>query len=161
LMYTQLAHHPEIWAYIRLRGISILHLVRENHLDVIISREMRKATRTTHRIIGAEEVKRVQIKLDTSTLLKQMRSLQRNIDMARRLISLSHVQALELIYEELASDASNFEPLWSFLRINSRNMKPQSRLVKLVKAGYAENIANYDEVYLLLQGTEFEHLIEG
>lgn len=160
LMYTQLAKHPEIWAYVRMRGISVLHLVRRNHLDVIISREMRKATRTTHRVVGAEEVKSVQVTLDSQTLLKQMRSLQRNIDYARRLIKVSRVRSLELIYEDLSSKPSSFEPLWAFLQINSHDIEPRSKLVKLVRGGYSESIANYDEVRQVLQGTEFEHLIE-
>jgi len=161
LMYTQLARHPEIWAYCRFRGISILHLVRRNHLDVIISREMRKATRTTHRVAGAEEMKPVQVTLEPETLIKQMSSLQRNIDLARRLIKVSRVHSLEVIYEDLTRNSSCFEPVWTFLQINPQNVEPQSQLVKLVRVGYSESIANYDEVRKALQGTEFEHLLEG
>ncbi|MDX1414533.1 MAG: hypothetical protein R3293_10105 [Candidatus Promineifilaceae bacterium] len=161
LMYTQLAQHPEIWAYIRLYGISVLHLVRQNHLDVIVSREMRKATRTTHRVVGAENVTPVQITLHAESLTSQMRSLQGNIEMARRLIKLSRVRSLELVYEELSRDKSRFDPLWSFLQINPQNQEPQSQLEKIVKAGYAQTIANYDEVCDTLSGTEFAHLIGG
>ena len=161
LMYTQLAQHPEIWAYVRLYGISVIHLVRQNHLDVIISREMRKATRTTHRVVGAEQVAPVQITLNTDTLISQMKSLQHNIDMARRLIKLSGVRSLELIYEEIARDHSKFKPLWSFLEINAQNREPRSQLEKIVKAGYAQTIANYNEVCDTLDNTEFAYVIGG
>jgi LPS sulfotransferase NodH len=161
LMYTQLARHPEIWAYVRFRGISIIHLVRQNHLDVIISREMRKATKTTHRVVGAQEVQPVQVILEPDKLVKQMKSLQRNIDLARRLIKVSRVHALEIFYEDLTRDSFSFDPVWRFLYIDSQNIEPQSRLVKLVRAGYTESIANYDEVRQALQSTEFAHLLEG
>ena len=64
LMYTQLASHPEIWTYIVGRRIRVVHLVRHNHLDVIISREMRKVTKMTHRVAGSSETKTSQIELD-------------------------------------------------------------------------------------------------
>ena len=161
LMYTQLAYHPEIWAYVRLKGISVLHLVRKNHLDVVISREMRKVTKTTHRVAGAKELKRVQVTLEPNALIKKMRSLQRHIDMARGLIKVSRVPSLEIIYEDLSRDPSCFEPVWAFLQINPTHNMPQSNLVKLVRAGYPESIANFEEVRTALQGTEFECLIEG
>ncbi len=161
LMYTQLAQHPEIWAYVRLKGLAVVHLVRQNHLDVIISREMRKATRTTHRVTGAEDVKQVQVTLETESLVRNMRALQRNNDFARSLIKVSGVQGLELHYEELAQDARTFDPLWSFLEISSDNRQPESNLVKLVRGGYKESIANYSEVQAALQGTEFGQFFAG
>lgn len=160
LMYTQLAHHPEIWAFVRLHGIDVLHLVRSNHLDVIISREMRKATKTTHRVAGAEDVKPTQVTLETGMLVKRMKSLQRNVDLARRLIRISGVRALEIRYEDLVRDASCFEPIWAFLDINALKSPPQSKLVKLVRTSYEQSIANYDEVHRALQGSEFARLLQ-
>lgn len=160
LMYTQLAHHPEIWAFVRLKGVKVLHLVRSNHLDVIISREMRKATKTTHRVIEAEEIRPTQVTLETGSLVKRMKSLQRNIDLARQLIRISGVGALEIRYEDLVHNADCFAPIWPFLQINATNSPPQSKLVKLVRASYAQSIANYDEVRSTLQGTEFARLLE-
>ncbi len=161
LMYTQLARHPEIWAYIVRHRIRVVHLVRNNHLDVIISREMRKATKTTHRVVGSTEVKTTQITLDPAATVKRMKSLQRNINLARRLIRVSRVKSLEVSYEDLTHDSACFEPVWRFLQISDRQTAPESNLVKLVRAGYPEIITNYDDVWRSIQGTEFADLLEG
>ena len=160
LMYAQLASHPEIWAYVVRQHIRVVHLIRNNHLDVIISREMRKATRTTHLIVGSTDIKMAQITLDPVDTVKRMRSLQRNIDFARRLIRVSRVQSLEVSYEELTHDPASFDPLWRFLQITNRPAAPESKLVKLVKAGYPEIISNYSEVRRSILETEFAELLE-
>ena len=161
LMYTQLARHPEIWTYVMRHRIRVVHLVRANHLDVIISREMRKATKTTHRVAGSSAAKPTQITLEPVTTVKRMRSLQRNNDLARKLIRVSRVKSLEVIYEELAHDFACFDPLWPFLQIADHPTAPESKLVKLVRAGYPEIISNYDEVQRALQETEFADLLKG
>ncbi len=161
LMYPQLARHPEIWTYIVGHRIRVVHLVRKNHLDVIISREMRKVTNTTHRVAGSSETKTIQIALDPLATVARMRSLQRNIDLARRLIRLSRVQSLEVIYENLTRDFACFEPLWPFLQINDPPTAPESRLVKIVKAGYPAIISNYGEVQRAVRETEFADLLDG
>lgn len=160
LMYTQLAKHPEIWLYNLAKRVSIIHLIRQNHLDVIISREMRKATKTTHRVIGAEEIRPAQVTLNPHNLVKQMKGLQRNINMASRLIKLSGDHALEIYYEDLVQGPAGFTPVWQFLQIGSPGSEPQSQLVKLVQSGYQDSIANYDQVKQTLRGTEFAALLE-
>jgi len=160
LMYTQLARHPEIWAYVLRQRIHVIHLVRNNHLDVIISREMRKATKTTHRVQGSTELKAAQITLDPVETVKRMRSLQHNIDRARQLIRVSRVQSLEVSYEDLTRDSACFEPVWRFLQISDQQPAPESKLVKLVRAGYPEIISNYDDVQRAIRETEFADLLE-
>lgn len=159
LMYTQLAKHAEIWLYMLLNKISIIHLIRQNHLDVIISREMRKATKTTHRVTGTKESARAKVALDCDQLLQQMRSLQRNIDLARRWISLSRVRSIEIYYEDLVRDPAYFAVLGEFLEIQDQVVQPQSRLVKLVRGDYEQSIANYDDVRRVLQESEFAALL--
>ncbi len=161
LMYTQLAKHPEIWLYILIKKISIIHLIRQNHLDVIISREMRKVTKTTHRVAGAQESKPAKVTLDSANLVRQLRSLQRNINLARWWIRLSKVRSMEIYYEDLVRDPSSFGMLGKFLQIKDQEVQPQSKLVKLVRGNYEQSIANYDEVKCILQDSEFAPLLNG
>jgi hypothetical protein len=159
-MYAQLARHPEIWIYVIRHQILVLHLVRNNHLDVIISREVRRATNTTHRVEGSTEDNLIPVTLDPQDTVKRLRTLQRNINLARSLIRLSRVPSLEISYEELLEDSANFEPVWEFLQISEQRARPESRLVKLVKGEYPELIRNYDDVQRAIKDTEFAYLLE-
>lgn len=160
LMYAQLARHPEIWGYVIRHHILIIHLVRSNYLDVIISREVRKATNTTHQVDGFAKSEKIQVMLDPQDTVRRLQSLQRNVDWARRLIRWSRVPSLELRYEDLVKDAANFGPLWKFLQISEQQARLESKLVKLVRGSYPELIANYDDLDQALKGTEFANLLE-
>jgi hypothetical protein len=140
--------------------INVLHLVRNNHLDVIISREVRRATNTTHRVESSTGANLVQVTLDPQDTVRRLRALQRNINLARRLIRLSPVPSLEISYEALLEDYANFEPVWEFLHISKKQAKLESRLVKLVRGDYPELIRNYDDVQQVIKDTEFAYLLE-
>src|SRR5687768_11132775 len=47
LMYGQLRKHPEILTYMMIRRLRVVHLIRRNHIDVIVSEEVAKLTGTS------------------------------------------------------------------------------------------------------------------
>ncbi len=159
LMYTQLFAYPSIWAYIAARRLRVVHLVRRNHLDVVISSVMSKATKTTRRIAGEPEMPSKQIELEPVGLLRSLRKLKRNIRIARVLLRMFLIPHLEVSYEDLAGDAASFRAVWKFLSIDEEKYEPRSDLVKLVKGDHAEVISNYCEVKESLAATEFAEMV--
>lgn len=159
-MYSNLLHYPEIWAYIVLRRIHVIHLVRQNHLDVVISDQMRWATRTVHRILGEPEGVPLSIELDPSRLIKRMRRSRRNINLARLFLRICGVPHIEITYEGLVQDPHSFDIVCDFVSINRQQRQPRSRFARLVTGKHSDIIRNYDEVKSALMRTEFASLLD-
>jgi len=160
LMYGQLMHYPEILAYFVTHRIRVVHLVRENHLDVVISGAIRTKTGQAHRLSGKPEPGSIQVELNPETLKDRLKTLRRNIMTVRKLLRWSRLPHIEVVYEELVRDPSRFSLIWDFLSINPEGQLPQSDLVKIRRGRYAEVISNYDEVKTALAGSVFAGLIE-
>jgi len=160
LMYSNLLLYPEVWAYIALHRLPVVHLVRRNHLDVVISEQMRWTSQTVHRLVGEPEVAQGQVELNPTDLVKLMRRLRRNINVARLLLHVCKLPHIEVAYEALAQDPHNFDVVCEFLSINRERRAPQSKLAKLVKGNRSEIIRNYDEVRSALMATEFASLLD-
>ncbi len=159
LMYSNLLRYPEVWAYISLRRLHVIHFIRRNHLDVALSEEMRKATRTYHRIADEPAPPPVSVKLDVKDLLKRMRRSRRNIKIARSLLRLCRLPHIEVVYENLVENSLSFDRICQFLSINREGEAPRSQLAKLVRGNYSEIISNYAEVREALAETEFAALL--
>src|SRR5688572_33465139 len=52
LMYKQLGLYPEILAYLVQRRIRVLHLIRRNHLDVMLSYAVKAKIGQAHLLVG-------------------------------------------------------------------------------------------------------------
>lgn len=161
LMYGQLAPFPEIWAYIMARRIAVIHLIRRNFLDIIVSHEVRKATKIAHSVLDEQKnIPPVQIELDPQETIKKLVSLQRNVKFAKHLTRWTGVRCLEVYYEELKQDPANFAPLFAFLDVNKDELPPQSNMAKLVRANYPTLISNFEELKETLAGTEFAEFLK-
>ncbi len=160
LMYSNVRRYPEVWAYVALRRLHVVHLVRRNHLDVVISEEMRWATRTVHRILDEPAGPQPQIELEPSGLLRRLRRLRRNVERARWLLRASRVPHLEVTYESVVQDDRGFDRVAEFLAIDRQGRAPRSRLAKLVRGERAAVVRNYAEVRRALGATEFASLLD-
>lgn len=161
LMYANIVHFPEVWAYVVWKRLPVLHLVRENHLDSYLSSQMRYLTNTVHSLVGEAGPSGVRIELDTADLLRSMRRSRRNLRIARALLQLSRVPHLEIRYESLVQNMELISEVCEFLRLGSRTGPVDSNLRKLVTATHTELIGNYAEVRDTLRGTRFERLLRS
>jgi hypothetical protein len=158
LMYTQLRAFPEILAYLAWRRVRILHLVRRNHLDVILAEELASLTGTSHATAGqAQEFPKVI--LNASTLVDRLQRLRRRLAPARTIVRLSTCLSLEISYEALTDSEQEFNRVLDFLEVRRCPIPPRSTLVKRGVRSHRDAIANYDEVSEALAGTEFRRLL--
>jgi LPS sulfotransferase NodH len=74
LMYSQLRQNPQILPYLVRRRVRIVHLVRENLLDILLSEELARVTGTSH-ISRDQALLQVQVALDPGTLVARVRRL--------------------------------------------------------------------------------------
>jgi len=159
LMYGQLKNYPEILAYLKCRNIRVIHLVRKNHLDVVISFAIKDQIKRAHPTSEQEVPDSIQITLNTGTLMARMKQLRRNINVARKTLKWSRLPHREISYEDLLEDNSNFEHITDFLSIAFQPDKLESHLVKIRKGDQRDIITNYEEVKDLLKRSPFEYMV--
>ena len=156
LMYSQLKERPWLLAYVVLRRVRVVHLVRSNLLDVILSSETAKARRQYHALVS-DAVAPSAVSLPAEQLVPELESLQRSVDRIRLLLRLLPAPSVEVSYEELTSDDAAFRPVFSLLGVEPRALT--SRFAKLNREPKADLIANYAEVERALKGTRYERLL--
>jgi len=106
LMYNQLEIYPEIWLKIILGNYKIIHLVRENYLDVIISRENAWGKNGNNIVHNKEytDVKLVPIHLNTSQLISDLYYQENIIKKHKLLLNCLPNKIINITYESLVGD---------------------------------------------------------
>lgn len=157
LIYRQFLRCPEMLVYMLVNRVSIVHLIRRNFLDNLLSREMLQIRNLYH---SHEDVEQVQVRLDTSSILKKLRNNDRQVTWAGRIFSRLGLPYVEVSYEDLLSDEKNFNVISDFLGVEFEQQELSSRLRKLNKGSHREIIANYEEVKKALEGTKYDQLLD-
>lgn len=161
LMYKQLGLYPEILAYFIKHRISVLHLVRHNHLDVMLSYAVKAKIGRAHLLVGQSAPDKLQVELDARNLVRQFTWLQKQQNFARKILVWSRLPHLEVTYEDVARDQNHyFQLIGDFLSINAREQMPKSPLTRIRKGEHRDIISNYDQVKQALAGSKFASLIE-
>lgn len=160
LMYTQLQKYPEIMAYLLIHRVRVVHLVRQNQLDVLISRAVKNKIKQAHILSGNGLPDDIRVKLSPQKLLARLERRNKRIQTARRLLRWSTLPQIEVTYEDLISDPAAFHQLFRFLGTEMGDHVPKSKLVRTGGKEQAEVISNYEEVRTALAGTPFARWIE-
>lgn len=160
LMYKQLSLYPEILIFLIRHRIRAVHLIRQNHLDVLLSYAVKAEIGQAHLLSGQSAPKNIRVTLDAENLIQQMERLEKKQNMARRLLRFCGLHHMEIAYEDLLRDQANFQLIWSFLSIKPKEYTPQSKLVKIRRGEHREVISNYDEVKEVVTGSKFAVLLE-
>jgi LPS sulfotransferase NodH len=126
LMYSQWRKYPELLLYFWRHHVQIVHLVRRNHLNVLLSRHIKNMTQQAHLVsaAGLPLPRFDPVELDATTLVRRLRLQQWSIAAARQLLRLNRLPHLELAYEDLLQDPAHFDCLWEFLDINPQRHSP-------------------------------------
>ena len=160
LMYAQLSLYPEILVYLIRHRIRVVHLVRRNHLDVMLSYAIKAKIGRAHLLVGQSAPEDIRVELDNENLIKQLEWLQKKQSMARKLLIWCRLPHLEIAYEDLLRDQTHFHMIWDFLSVEPREHMPQSTLVKIRRGGHPDVISNYIEVKKVLANSKFAGLLE-
>jgi LPS sulfotransferase NodH len=158
LMYGQLRQQMFcLLPYLLVNRVAIIHLVRLNFLDVILSEEAVRIRNTAH---ARDEVQHIQINLDPNTLLPRIRKKERKVNWARRVFSRLGLPYLEVSYEGLVTARVSFGAMLEYLGIGSGYEAMNTSFKRLNKGTHQELIENYNEVVTLLAGTEYAQLLD-
>lgn len=160
LMYAQLGQYPEILAYLIWHRIRVVHLVRRNHLDVMLSYAIKSKIGKAHILNGQIVPTQISVELDTNSLLNRLNRLQKKQQFARMVLKVCRLPTVEVAYEDLLANPDNFHLVWDFLSLDTANATANSNLQKIRRGGHRQVIRNYDEVQRVLADSRFNLLLE-
>lgn len=158
LMYSQLRRYPEILAYFAFRRVRIVHLVRLNLIDVIVSDELARLTGTSHvqtgKISGVPKVH-----VDAASLVDRVSKLSENTEVTGRLARLCMCPIIGVTYEALLDGEAEFTRILKFLDMPEPASRPKSVLTKRGSGSHRDSIENYDEIRQILMSTRFLQML--
>lgn len=160
LMYAHLYRYPELLIYFWTHRVHVIHLVRKNALDFVISQALKRKIQKAHRLADEPPLEDVQVELDPQTLVRRLQIRQRKIKRGQMILRLSGLRSIEIGYEDLQKDPSVFQSLCRFLSIETESALPQSRFRKVRRESQRQIIKNYSDVKKVLEGTPFLSYLE-
>lgn len=159
LMYEHPPAHPGVLPYLAVRRTRVVHLVRTNSLDQVVSWETATA-RGLFRVHAGEDVPPVRVRLDAATLATRLEKMAQATARARRTLDRYRLPALELTYEQLLHDPKATADLVAqFLGIKADMWQPASTLIPMNTAPRQDVIDNLGEVESALAGTQFSWML--
>lgn len=145
-MGGQLRPYPQVWAYLAARRASIVHLVRANLLEALISEQVAASNERWHIRSGEPTQDGVRLEVDAADLLRRCEARAADIGRTRRRLRALRFRHLEVSYEDLVSGDAAFAAVCRFLRLGDVAAKPASALSRTRNAPTSELVTNYDEV---------------
>ena len=158
LMYTQIVHWPETLLYLKIRDLRVIHLIRRNVLDVVLSSLARASRKSAHAHQG-DAVERVRIQVEPNWLLRQLIKRRREQHWFAYLLSHLGVPYLEVIYEDIVYDQALLSICLEYL--GCTNTILDSKLTKMNPSRHDELIENIAEVAAALRGTRFSKMLRA
>lgn len=164
-MYDQIRHSPEVLAYAAAVRLPVVHLIRRNLLDTVISAKRAEASRLYHVPTDGRqpipwltnERTPVRVRISPGEVLDELSRLARERRRIRGWLRLSRTPALEVEYETLVADPSRFRPILNFVGARRADVpRLESGLAKVRTESRSEAVVNYGELESALIGTPFE-----
>jgi len=158
LMYDQLLDYPEIILKLIQEKYKIIHLVRENYLDAIISSKIKDEQGIVHTKVKIEPK---EVYLEPLWLIKRLNKQAMKVRIANIFLSLMPNQVLNITYNDLrVNQEQTLSSISNFLELSlSQEDQFKSELKKSNNKSHRQIIKNYDEVNLALAETKFFRLL--
>lgn len=160
LMYNQLWHNASILAYIVRHRVRIVHLVRMNRLDILLSEETAEARQRYH-AWQDDVVETPTVNLDPKRVISWLRILEFRVTIARCILALLPIRHFDVSYEQLRANPDLLTDILNFLEVPLQTGSPTlaSSFKKLNTHRKCDLIENYAEVERALKDTRFERFL--
>jgi hypothetical protein len=159
LMYAQALRFPEVLAYVKLRGVKVIHLLRTNLLDIALSRAAMEHRQFVHARTAAER-EHVCPTLDSQSLPGELARIEREQRIATCLLRAMRLDVSTISYESLLAGHDDFARVLAFLGVDDRGTQTlNGTMLKLAPRSHREGIANYSEIAACLASTRFRDLL--
>ncbi len=157
LMYRQMLKQIEILPKMIQDRYRIVHLVRDNYLDVLISETIMRKRGKAH---SNKEVDSQRVYLKPSSLVRVLKAKKIRVEVAKFVLRKLPLPVLEVAYKSLLQDLeATLCKTTGFLSVPSYTGY-ESAFKKISSAPDWERIENYEEVREALVGTAFSSLLD-
>jgi hypothetical protein len=159
LMYDRLLRYPETLAYLRVRSVRVLHMIRANVLDLFLSREALPRRSVAHAWSPAD-LETIRVPVDTRRLVAELARLRRDQEIARRVLAALRLRVYEFSYEAALADDSVLSEALSFVGVQHlAGVDLTPTMLKLAPLSHRESISNFEQVEQTLARTRFAGLL--
>ena len=148
LMYDQIEMAPEILLKLTLDRYKFIHLVRENYLDVELSRVNAWSKEGNRIVVTREPVQSLKpVNLDVDSLVERLLLIESKIKYFEKLLRILPRPVLTITYKALCDSTDRtLSSITDFLGLIESSISYQSKLKKISRGSYKDKIANYSEV---------------
>ena len=159
LMYGHPRVHRGLMPYLAVRRTRVVHLIRENTFDQLVSFELADA-RGVFRARRGEVVPETTVRLDAEGLRKRLEEMEQKVVDARRTIARYRLPTFEFNYERLAERTQDeLARVVSFFGVEPVDTPLESSLISMNAGRGAALVENLDEVESELAGTKFASML--
>lgn len=160
LMYNQLWRNPLVLIYMVRHRVRVIHLVRKNRLDILLSKETAEARQRYH-AWQDEAVETSTVTLDPDNVISRLTILDLGVRIARCMLMLLPIRHCDVSYEQLMVDPSLVSDILAFLKVRNQpeSFTLTSSFRKLNTHSKTDIIENYVEIERALKGTRFERFL--
>lgn len=159
LMYTHLRNYPEILPYAMARNIRIIHLIRSNYLDTVISEKLAELTGDSHTTKDDWRMEHA-IHLDPGETVDAVRTRARQVRLMSLMCGSMGSRSMTVYYEELVRDYTlAMRRVCDFLGIRNSGDFRQTSLKKRQTREKRDVIGNYDDIEAALSRHGYGHLV--
>lgn len=158
LQYSHYKRYPEILAYLFFNKIKVIHLVRENSLDLVISQTLAQQTGASH-ITSSESTRERSIKLDADETVRRIKLIEKKKKLTRRILKTLFPSHLEINYEQLLEGVQSFDQVIEYLQLRKIDHGFKSGLVKRQTTDVRMLISNFDDIESRLNDAGLNYLL--
>jgi len=169
-MYDQVSNSRAVLPYAAFAGVSVVHLIRRNLLDVVISSKLALANGMYHFAADGRPPipwhrstpTQRSIELDPEEVLSELTLLSGERQRFRTWLRVTRTRICEVEYEDLVADRATFGHILAFLGLPANQAQQlSSGLKKIRTVPQTETVANFAEIERQLAGTRFGHFLES
>lgn len=161
VMYNHLENHEILLPLIILKRYKVLHLVRNNLLDTVVSHFFLQKTGVSNVLKGKDSNHQKTIHIPPHELLHRLRRQEAKINLYRRRLKNIPLSSLEVSYENLRADTGKvMGKIMPFLGLDNEDSYENTEYVKMNKKPYQDRLENYQEIYDTLKDTSFFKFIQ-
>ena len=144
LMYSQLIAHPSVLLWASCHRGRVIHLVRTNTLQRVMSSHVFRATQVPH---AYDPVEIPPFRVEPTELISAVRAAERRVTKARTLLRAAPIHTYEVSYESLRGEPDRVSrQLFHALELEPVPYRPGDKTQKMVDRPYEQVMSNYAEV---------------
>lgn len=159
LVFHQVKANPGLVPYAIAKRLAVIHLIRRNILDVVLSLLSAKKRGKFHYKENEKLPELQPFQVDVEFVVRRIKKNQQNIEDSKKMLKLLPLHSLEIAYEDLVANTDHFRPIWELFGVDFAESPPQSQMKKIVK-NPLHNIVNHEELRRALNNAGFGHFLE-